>query len=136
MREGIDEKIKPLISIKGADEADDLFACKIPRFSITRIGSASLEVVGIDAVVYDHQFFCWDASFYQIVLESLTEDANLVGVPAYEGFERPGKLVFPGAFCICAMVNRSVFPEGSDFIDNRDPEFTAHPKGRDGIKNR
>ena len=52
------------------------------------------------------------------------------------GFEVASDAVAQAVFCRAAMVDRGIFPECADFINNRDAKFARHLDGGECIEHR
>ena len=132
-----DQQIEAFVGVERADEAEHVAGAQAELHFQCGVGlAAHFELLDVDGVGDDGDLVRRDATRGQVLAQTLADDGDGIGMFHRPGFQRPGELVAQAAFLGTAVVDRGVFPEGADFIDDGDAELATDANGRHGVEHR
>jgi hypothetical protein len=95
--------------------------------------AGQIEGGDIDGVGNNRNFSGRNATGDDVSSQAFADGEDVVDLLDGPGFKLAGGAVAQAAFVGCAVVDRSIFPKCTDFIDNRDAELAGNLDGREGV---
>ena len=120
-RHGGDQIIDPFIGVKAADIADHRRTGRNSQLRRQRIIARPriAEQIEIDPVAHHPDLACRNAARHQILPQPVADREQRIGPLGHPRFQRAGQAVFDAAFGAGEIADRRIFPESTNFINER-----------------